>query len=191
MTSAGSRDATRARALHWFVRAGTLRAPGREPIRITLEPILIGRDPSCALVLDDPEVSSIHCEVRADSSGVLLRDLESKNGTFVGVVRLHEGLLTAPCSIRVGGSEIAFEPLERERVDVGYDETFGPLVGGAPRMRHLFRLLREVAPTDLSILINGETGTGKELVAQAVHEQSGRKGGPFVVVDCASIPGPL
>jgi DNA-binding NtrC family response regulator len=173
------------------VRAGTLRVPGREPIRVTLEPILIGRDPSCAVVLDDPEVSSIHCEVRADSSGVLVRDLESKNGTFVGPVRVTEGLLAAPCAIRIGGSEIAFEPLERERVDVGYDETFGPLVGGSPRMRHLFRLLREVAPTDLSILIHGDTGTGKELVAAAVHDQSKRKGGPFVVVDCASIPGSL
>ncbi|MEJ7730721.1 MAG: sigma-54 dependent transcriptional regulator, partial [Polyangiaceae bacterium] len=59
------------------------------------------------------------------------------------------------------------------------------------RMRHLFRMLLEVSPTDLSILITGETGTGKELVAQAVHEASSRKTGPFVVVDCASIPGPL
>jgi DNA-binding NtrC family response regulator len=58
-------------------------------------------------------------------------------------------------------------------------------------MRHLFRLLREVSPTDLSILVTGETGTGKELVAQAVHEHSTRSTGPFIVLDCASIPGPL
>jgi DNA-binding NtrC family response regulator len=184
-------DATRARALHWFVRGGSIRAPGREPVVVNVEPVLIGRDPSCAVVLDDPEVSAIHCELRADGPGVVIRDLDSKNGTFVNTVRIREGILTGACTILIGGSQIAYEPLERERVDVGFDESFGPLLGASPRMRHLFRMLREVSPTELSLLITGETGTGKELVAQAVHEKSARAGGPFIVVDCASIPGPL
>ncbi|WP_245678530.1 sigma 54-interacting transcriptional regulator [Chondromyces crocatus] len=184
-------DATRARAVQWFVRGGNLVLPGREAIRIGVSPVVIGRDPSCAVVLDDREVSATHCELRAEGPGVLLRDLGSRNGTFVGGVRVKEGILTAPCSIHVGGSVLGFEPLEKERVEVGFDENFGPLVGSSPRMRHLFRLLREVAPTDLSILVTGETGTGKELVAQAVHEHSTRRAGPFVVLDCASIPGPL
>ncbi|EYF05304.1 sigma 54-interacting transcriptional regulator [Chondromyces apiculatus] len=184
-------DATRARAVQWFVRGGQLLVPGRDPLRIGVSPIVLGRDPSCGVVLDDREVSATHCELRAEGPGVLLRDLGSRNGTFVGGVRVREGILTAPCSIHVGGSVLGFEPLEKERVEVGFDEDFGPLVGSSPRMRHLFRLLREVAPTDLSILVTGETGTGKELVAQAVHEHSSRSAGPFVVLDCASIPGPL
>ena len=184
-------DATNARILHWLVRGGTLTAPGSEPVRVTVAPILVGRDPSCALVLNDRDVSAIHCELRADGPGVLLTDLGSKNGTFVNTVRVKEGLLTAPCNIQIGGTQVSFEPLDRERVDAGFEETFGPMVGSSPKMRHLFRLLREVSPTDLSILINGETGTGKELVAQAVHDESARRDKPFVVVDCASIPGPL
>ena len=186
-----SPDATRARAVHWFVRGGYLRAPGRDPVRVNVEPVLIGRDPSCAVVVEDPEVSSIHCELRAEGPGVMITDLGSKNGTFVNTVRIREGILTAACTIQVGASQIGYEPLERERVDVGFDESFGPLLGASPRMRHLFRMLREVSPTELSILITGETGTGKELVAQAVHDKSARSAGPFVVVDCASIPGPL
>ncbi|WP_433937662.1 sigma 54-interacting transcriptional regulator [Sorangium cellulosum] len=186
-----TRDATRARAVQWFVRGGTLRAAGRDPVKIGIAPVVVGRDPSCGVVVDDPEVSSTHCELRAEGPGVLVRDLGSKNGTFVSTVRIREAILTAACAIQVGGSVLSFEPLEKERVDVGFDESFGPLIGASPRMRHLFRLLREVAPTELSLLITGETGTGKELTAQAIHDSSSRRGGPFVVVDCASLPGAL
>jgi DNA-binding NtrC family response regulator len=177
--------------MQWFVRGGHLTAPGKERVRIAVSPVLIGRDPSCGIVLDDLEVSSIHCEARAEGPGVLIKDLGSRNGTFVGGVRLREAILTTACTLQVGSSRINYEPLDKERVDVGFEDTFGPLVGGAAKMRHLFRLLGEIAPTDLSILINGETGCGKELVAHAVHERSHRAREPFVVVDCASIPGPL
>ncbi|WP_437917277.1 sigma 54-interacting transcriptional regulator [Sorangium sp. So ce302] len=186
-----TRDATRARAVQWFVRGGTLRSAGRDPVKIGIAPIVVGRDPSCGVVVDDPEVSSTHCDLRAEGPGVLVRDLGSKNGTFVSTVRIREAILTAACAIQVGGSVLSFEPLDKERVDVGFDESFGPLIGASPRMRHLFRLLREVASTELSLLITGETGTGKELAAQAIHDVSSRRGNPFVVVDCASLPGAL
>jgi DNA-binding NtrC family response regulator len=185
------RDATVARAVQWFVRGGTLRTAGREPVRIGISPVVVGRDPSCGVVVEDPEVSSTHCELRAEGPGVVIRDLGSKNGTFVSAIRIREAILTVSCAIQVGGSVVAFEPLDKERVDVGFDESFGPLVGAAPRMRHIFRLLREVAPTELSILITGETGTGKESAAQAVHDSSSRRAGPFIVVDCASLPDAL
>ncbi len=185
-------DATRASTLQWFVRGGTLSVPGRDPVRVNVAPVLIGRDASCGISIDDPEVSSIHCEVRADGQGVLVKDLGSRNGTFVGTVRIREALLTAACTLQVGSTRITFEPVEKkERVDVGFEESFGPLVGSSNRMRHLFRMLNDIAPTELSMLVNGETGCGKELVAHAVHEASGRAKGPFIVVDCGSIPGPL
>ena len=177
--------------MQWFVRSGHLTVPGKDRVKVTINPILIGRDPSCAIVLDDPEVSSIHCEVRAEGQGVLVKDLGSRNGSFVQSVRVREAILTAPCTLSIGATRIAYEPIEKERVDVGFEDSFGPLVGAAAKMRHLFRMLGEIAPTDLSILINGETGCGKELVAHAVHEKSQRAHAPFVVVDCASIPGPL
>ena len=185
-------DSTRASTLQWFVRGGTLTLPGREPVRVNVEPVIIGRDKSCGIVVDDPEVSSIHCEVRAEGQGVLVKDAGSRNGTFVGSVRIKEAVLTAACSLQVGSTRIAFEPIEKkERVDVGFEESFGPLVGSSHRMRHLFRILNDISPTELSMLVNGETGCGKELVAHAVHEASPRAKGPFIVVDCGSIPGPL
>src|SRR5262245_41657401 len=134
-------DATRARAVQWFVRGGMLLVPGREPVRIGVSPIVVGRDPSCGVVLEDREVSATHCELSAEGPGVLLRDLGSRNGTFVGTFRVREGILTAPCSIQIGASVLGFEPLDKERVEVGFDESFGPLVGASPRIRHLFRLL--------------------------------------------------
>ena len=90
--------------------------------------------------------------------------------------------------VTVGGSKIAIELDARRRVDVGFLDRFGPLVGSAPKMRRVFSILEKVAPTPLGILILGETGTGKELVAKAIHEASGNGAGPLVVVDCASIP---
>src|SRR5262249_35116743 len=102
-------DETRPSTRHWFVRGGTLRVPDKDPVRVGIEPILIGRDPSCGIVLADRELSAIHCDVRAEGPGVLVRDLGSKNGTFVGAVRIREALLTGPCVLLVGGSQIAYE----------------------------------------------------------------------------------
>jgi DNA-binding NtrC family response regulator len=158
---------------------------------VTFSPVVIGRDPSCAVVLNDPEVSFTHCELRADRHGVLLRDLGSRNGTFVNTVRVREGLLTAQCALQLGASLVLFEPAKREHVEVSSDDRLGDLVGVSAKIRLLFRQLREVAPTDLSVLITGETGTGKELVAKAIHENSRRSGGPFIVVNCTTIPGEL
>jgi DNA-binding NtrC family response regulator len=184
-------DITRARPLHWFVRGGTLTAPGGIPVPVGVDPVTIGRDPSSTIVLDDPEVSAAHCELRAGQHGVAVRDLGSKNGTFVGVARVDEASLTGACTLRIGQTDIAFSPADRSRVDVGFDESFGRLVGSSPKMRRLYQALRAVAPTELSALILGETGTGKELVAQALHEASPRANGPFVVVDCGSLPAAL
>ena len=80
------------------------------------------------------------------------------------------------------------EPAQKSRVDVGFVDRFGGLVGSTPRMRRIFSVLERVAPTPLSVLILGETGTGKEVVARGIHDQSPRKDKPFVVVDCGSIP---
>ena len=185
-------EITRARPLHWFVRGGTITAPGAAPLTVGLDPITVGRDASSTIVLDDPEVSAAHCELRAGQHGVSLRDLGSKNGTFVGVARVDEAHLTGPCTVRVGQSDLVFAPAsDKSRVDVGFDESFGPLVGSSAKMRRLYQALRAVAPTELSVLVLGETGTGKELVAQAIHEASARKNGPFVVVDCGSLPAGL
>ena len=169
---------------------GTISLPNKpgSAIAVTSEAVLLGRHEDCQLVLDDPRVSSMHAELVATEQGVRLRDKGSKNGTFVGGVRVGEVFLTSRTSFRLAATEVLFEPATREAVPVAQFGKFGPLVGETAAMRALFDRLRRVAATELTVLIGGETGTGKELVARAIHQASPRKSGPFVVVDCGSIP---
>ncbi len=172
-----------------MLSAGTLTAPGQEPLTVGADPITVGRCAAAHLRLDDPTVSAMHCELRATEHGVLLRDLASTNGTRVGAVAVREVLLVAACAIHVAGHTLHFEPAEsKQLVNDGDRESFGALVGSAPNMRRVYELMGLVAKTELSVLITGETGTGKELVARGIHEASPRAGKPLVVVDCTSVP---
>jgi DNA-binding NtrC family response regulator len=175
------------------VRGGTFSVVGAQDdaLNVGTEPCIIGRRPGCHLVLADKKVSATHCEVVATERGVRLRDLGSTNGTYLGDFRVVEALLDKAATIRCGDTELEFQPGGAERVSVSKAETFGRLVGTTPAMRALFERLRLVAPTTVSVLIEGETGTGKELVAQAIHEASDRMKRPFVVIDCAAIPSNL
>lgn len=174
------------------VRGGTLCVLGADgdasELRVGPEPRIIGRKPGCDLVLEDRKVISTHCEVVATDKGVRLRDLGSTNGTYVGDVRVVEALLDKAVTLRCGDTELEFRPGGAERVTVSKAQEFGPLVGATPVMRALFEKLRVVSPTTVSVLIEGETGTGKELVAQAIHQASDRSKRPFVVIDCGAIP---
>ncbi|MBI3201273.1 MAG: sigma 54-dependent Fis family transcriptional regulator [Myxococcales bacterium] len=176
-------------------RGGTLsivRGKGRgASIEVGREPVCVGRDPSCNLVVPDSTVSSIHAELRATPEGVLVRDLGSKNGTLMGAARIREALLVARCRLGVGDTLLELVPTEPERVAVPRDSRCGALLGTGARMRLLFDHLKKGARTDLTVLLLGETGTGKELAAAALHELSPRRDRPFVVVDCASIPATL
>jgi two-component system, NtrC family, response regulator HydG len=179
---------TRTRVLHWFVSGGTAKTAEGNKFTIDIDPLVIGRDPGANIVVADPEVSALHCELRAVSDGISVHDLGSTNGTFVGPIRVKEAVVTVASELTVGRSKIFVEPTAKRRVDVGFADRFGPLVGSSPKMRRVFSILEKVVTTPLSVLILGETGTGKEVVAKAIHEASPRKAGPFVVVDCGSIP---
>jgi DNA-binding NtrC family response regulator len=156
-------------------------------LTIGAEPVVLGRDPACAMVVDDTGISAMHAELVATPRGVRLRDLGSKNGTWAGDMLVHDATLTAPTSLWLARTELAFEPTKTEKVPLPEIDRFGPLYGTSALMRDLFRRLEKAAGTELTVLVQGETGTGKELVAQAVHDASARKNGPFVVVDCGSI----
>jgi len=184
-------DPTQTRTLQLFVRGGSLALPDGTTLAIGPDPITIGRDPACQVVLSDPEVSGVHAELSATSQGVRIRDLDSTNGTLVGPVRVQDACLVDQAVITIGGTRLELRPTPKARVDVGFSSSFGSLVGSSPKMRRIFQILERVAPTDLSVLVNGETGTGKELVARALHDASARKDKPFVVVDCGSIPASL
>jgi DNA-binding NtrC family response regulator len=179
---------TRTRVLHWLVSGGTAKTPDGGVFAIDVDPLVVGRDPAAQIVVSDPEVSAFQCELRAVSEGILVKDLGSTNGTFLGAIRVREAVVATPAELTLGGTRIVLEPQAKRRVDVGFADRFGPLVGSSPRMRRVFSVLEKVAGTPLSVLIVGETGTGKELAAKAIHQASDRKNGPFVVVDCGSIP---
>jgi DNA-binding NtrC family response regulator len=181
-------ERTLQREVHWVVRGGTARTADGATHTIDVDPVVVGRDPGAQIVVADAEVSMAHCELRAVTEGILVRDLGSTNGTFVGPFRVHEGVVRTATSVTVGRTSLLVEPSAEHRVDVGWADGFGPLVGRSPRMRRVFGVLERIAPTPLSVLILGETGTGKEVVAKAIHEASPRARQPFVVVDCGSIP---
>jgi DNA-binding NtrC family response regulator len=144
------------------------------------------------LALSDGKVSRTHFEIRLEAEGYRLRDLESTNGTFVSGLRVHDVYVPPGASIYAGDTRLRFEPLD-ESVEVALSDAdrFGDMVGRSVVMRELFARLAAVAPTDATVLVTGETGTGKELVAEALHEHSPRRAGPFVVLDCGAIPANL
>jgi DNA-binding NtrC family response regulator len=139
--------------------------------------------------ISDSKVSGLHAEIRLDDRGYRLRDLDSTNGTFVGGLRVNDIYIPPGTQITVGGTRMRFEPLgESVEVELADSDRFGSMIGRSIKMRELFARLAKLARADATVLITGETGTGKELVAEALHEQSPRAKGPFVVLDCGSIP---
>ena len=151
--------------------------------------IHIGSQSGCDVVLSDSTVSRRHAEILRTKDGIILRDLGSTNGTFVGPVRVKEVFLAPDTHFKVGRTEIVFTPID-EIIDVkpSDEASFEGLVGDSVAMREVFGILERVAPTDLTVLICGETGTGKELASRAVHVRSGRRNKPFVVFDCGAAP---
>ena len=150
--------------------------------------VSIGTLPGNDLVLTDPTVSRSHAEVEERSDGYLLRDHDSTNGTFLDNVRVREGYITPGSVIRLGQTEMTFSPLE-ERIEVPQSKagSFGELIGSSTPMREVYGILERIAPTDVTVLLEGETGTGKELAARAIHCHSRRAGRPFVVFDCGAV----
>ena len=150
--------------------------------------LTVGRSPVNDLVLTDHSVSGMHIELLLDDRGVRLRDLGSTNGTQVHGLRIREVWIEPGAAIQIGKSTITLLAADEVSVPLSRQRTFGALFGESPAMREVFAVLERIAPTEMSVLIHGETGTGKELVARALHDESPRARGPFVVLDCGSLP---
>jgi DNA-binding NtrC family response regulator len=141
------------------------------------------------LILHDPLVSRYHLEIKKDRDGFSIADCGSKNGTLIGQARIKEAKLHGRTELIVGGTRILVEPRDQWiELEPSHDARSGDLVGDSLPMRRIFTLIERVAPTELSVLITGETGTGKELVARAIHAKSKRAEGPFVTLDCGALP---
>ncbi len=165
---------------------------GGTRLDIASERMTIGSSVICDLTLTDTAASGTHCEIVASETGFLLRDLGSANGTWLAGVRVREAWLEPGMPLRVGRTVIRFEhgPGSIE-IDLSRREQFYDLVGHGVRMREIFAVLEKVAASDLTVLVRGETGTGKELVARAIHRASKRARRPLVVQDCSAIPANL
>jgi DNA-binding NtrC family response regulator len=168
----------------WLVVApGT---PEEQRIAVQERPMVIGKGPTADILISDPTVSKRHAEIRRTPSGVQLIDLGSRNGTKVNGIAVHGALLDTGVTVTVGRSKLRFEcdtPLKA----ANQPTRFGEAMGRSPGMRQVFSLLERIAPTDLTITILGETGTGKDVLARAVHKNSSRRNGPFVVFDCGAV----
>jgi DNA-binding NtrC family response regulator len=152
----------------------------------------IGQQASNDVVLGDRTVSRFHCEILLDQGQARVRDLESRNGTWLDGTRVVEAYLRDGAELRLGRTALVVKVGE-ERVEQPVSERteLGPLVGQSVPMRAAFALLEKAAATDTTVLLDGETGTGKEGAAEALHLLSPRRDKPLVVVDCAAIPANL
>ena len=152
----------------------------------------LGSAPGAQVRIADREVSRLHAELEPTDRGTWVRDLGSRNGTFVDDLQVGAAMLPDGARIRVGGTDIMLRyPTEASPVELWPTDSFGGLIGASTPMRELFAQMSRVAQSDAPVLILGETGTGKELVARAIHDASSRAGGPFVIVDCAALASSL
>jgi transcriptional regulator with GAF, ATPase, and Fis domain len=181
----------------------TLRIPGfqlkvvRGPDKgttfaATAAEVNVGSAERNELRLSDPAVSRSHFSIEARPDGFRLRDLGSTNGTFVGGVRIADAVVPSGVEIEVGESRLRLiEKGDEVELVLHKGDRFGSLIGRSTIMRQLFARLDRAARSEGTILILGETGTGKDLAAEAIHLASPRSAGPFVVVDCGAIPATL
>lgn len=144
------------------------------------------------LIIEDPTVSRFHCEVLVDEHGIRIRDLRSRNGTVVDGVAIIEAFVRVGSLIRLGKTVLRFDlSAETNRVALSEETRFGSLMGVSPAMRAAFAMFARAAESDATVLLEGETGTGKSQAAQSIHNKSARHSGPFIVVDCGAIHGNL
>ena len=146
---------------------------------------VLGKDPGCDVPIDDPFVSAHHLRIEARDGRWQAVDLGSTNGTFVGGARVARAEIELGVALRLGDAEVLLEARERAEPDRG--QVFEGMVSSDPAMRQVFDLVERVGASDAAVTILGETGTGKELVARALHARSPRAGGPFIPVNCSAI----
>jgi DNA-binding NtrC family response regulator len=148
----------------------------------------VGKGRDCDLALTDSAVSRRHLEVAILGSGVLVNDLESKNGSFYQGARLTRATLSPGAVIRIGSSELKLVPVHQQAALLPSSaDRFGGLLGRSLVMRELFARLERIAASDGPVLIEGETGTGKDLCAEAIHRMGAREKAPYVVCDLAAL----
>ena len=156
-------------------------------IQVSRPKIMVGRSGVNDLVLSDTSVSGTHMQIILGDRGIRVQDLESTNGTVVNGLRIRDAWIDPGTVISVGKTDIEFLSADEVEVPLYKSNEYAGLYGASPAMREVFAVLERIAKTEMSVLIGGETGTGKELVARALHDESTRASGPFIVLDCGAL----
>jgi DNA-binding NtrC family response regulator len=149
--------------------------------------IVVGTSEGCGLRLADPGVSRWHLRLEVHGGRLRVRDTASTNGTFINGLRTVEAYLEGGECIRIGDTVLTVERPARDQLAPNEDR-FGSFIGSSLAIRRLYPLIAKVAGSDVPLVIEGETGTGKEALAEAIHESGSRAGKPFVVFDCTAVP---
>jgi len=153
------------------------------------ETLLLGRANWCDIAIPrDSWASKQHCELSISPESVIIRDCQSHNGTLLDGHVIYEAQWTPGAPLHVGES-VFHLPLRgsHKELKTFFHDPGLQMVGQSPAMRKLFAMLPRVAKLDTPVLLQGETGTGKSSLARSIHQQSPRKDGPFVVVNCGAI----
>ncbi|MBM4378192.1 MAG: sigma 54-interacting transcriptional regulator [Deltaproteobacteria bacterium] len=169
----------------WQPAQVRMRRGGQETVqRLQGDAFTVGKDPGNDLVVDDPYVSSRHLRVAREEGLFRLQDLQSKNGTWLGNVRVHEVVVPLLTTVKLGGEvELSLEPLVAGKAA----PAFHGIIGADASVKQLVELVQRVAPSSAAVAVLGESGTGKELVAAALHARSPRASAAFIPVNCAAI----
>ncbi len=184
-----TRHVLRVHAVNIEVTAGP--DTGRR-VRVDSPTFVIGSGEGADLRLSDPTVSREQLRLSLLPTGVHLRDEGSRNGTWIGGLRIADATVGNDIGLEMGTTALMLH-IESGPLDLPLSEgtSFGDAIGVSTAMRHLFAVLERVATSDATVLLEGESGVGKEVLAQAVHAQSARASGPFVALDCGAIPATL
>lgn len=148
--------------------------------------IKVGRGGRNDFILSDPSVSSLHLEIESTPSGILVRDMGSTNGTRINGQKIQSTGVEVGSEIQIGQTKLKI--LFEEPTEPLAPSSLGRLIGQSPKMNDVYRMIRKGAKGEVAVLIQGETGCGKELVAHELHQLSPRAQGPFITLDCSAIP---
>jgi|GEM_PF-707347 len=170
----------------------------KQVLAVAKSSVRVGRSRAADLTVDDRSISKIHFSLRATGGGTgaategaigaEILDLGSKNGLWLGHRRIFHACLIAGDVFKAGECRLELVEVGELEVEVSASDQCGELFGRSVVMRELFALIERLAPTPLDVLVQGETGTGKELAARSIHQLSDRSDRPLVVLDCASLP---
>jgi transcriptional regulator with GAF, ATPase, and Fis domain len=165
-----------------------LTGSARGKAKLIGKKLTIGKAEENDLVHDDPLVSRMHCEIERLKEGLVVRDLGSTNGTRLDGVRIREALAKPGAVVGVGSVDITLRPsaIPVEALPSKQDH-FGEAFAESLAMRSIFGVLEFIAPSDATVLLCGETGTGKDVLARSIAARSRRNTGPFIVVDCGAM----